>query len=61
MAKKSQIAKSRKVPKFMTRLSRRCAMCGRPRAFMRDFELCRICFREQAEKGNIPGLRKSSW
>lgn len=40
---------------------RRCAKCGRGRGYMRDFGLCRICFREHAEKGEIPGLRKSSW
>ncbi len=61
MAKESQIAKSKKKPKFSTRIVRRCELCGRPRGFMRDFGLCRICFRENAEEGNIPGIRKSSW
>jgi len=61
MAKASQVAKSKKMPKFRTRLVRRCAKCGRPRGYMRDFGLCRICFREHAEKGEIPGIRKSSW
>lgn len=61
MAKESQIAKSRKKPKFRTRVVRRCLLCGRNRGYMRDFGLCRICFREHAEQGFIPGVRKSSW
>ncbi|MDX1535210.1 MAG: type Z 30S ribosomal protein S14 [Candidatus Spechtbacterales bacterium] len=61
MAKKSQIAKSYKKPKFMTRRVRRCFRCGRARGYMRDFDLCRICFRELANKGELPGVRKSSW
>ncbi len=61
MAKKSQIAKSQKEPKFSTRKVRRCFKCGRKRGFMRKFGLCRICFRELANKGEIPGIKKSSW
>jgi len=61
MAKKSKIAKSERTPKFSTRVNRRCQLCGRPRGIMRDFGLCRICFREHAERGHIPGIRKSSW
>ena len=61
MATKSQIAKSNKTPKFSTRISRRCWRCGRKRAYMRDFDLCRICFRELASKGEMPGISKSSW
>ncbi|MEX0649919.1 MAG: type Z 30S ribosomal protein S14 [Candidatus Andersenbacteria bacterium] len=61
MAKKSQIARAAKKPKFSTRIVRRCQLCGRPRGYLRDFGLCRICFRENAEEGNIPGIRKSSW
>lgn len=61
MAKISQIAKSKKKPKFSTRLVRRCFKCGRKRGYMRDFGLCRICFRELANKGEIPGVKKSSW
>jgi len=61
MATKGQIAKSNKKPKFSTRVVRRCWNCGRKRAFMRKFKLCRICFREMANKGLIPGIRKSSW
>lgn len=61
MAKKSMIAKSKKEPKFSSRVNRRCFKCGRPRGYMRDFDLCRICFREEALEGNIPGIKKSSW
>jgi len=61
MAKTSQIAKAKKKPKFSTRLVRRCFKCGRRRGHMRDFGLCRICFRELANKGEIPGVTKSSW
>ena len=61
MAKKSQIVKSKKKPKFSTRIIRRCFRCGRRRAYMRKFGLCRICFRELANKGEIPGVKKSSW
>jgi len=61
MAKKSQIAKSKKKPKFKTRVVRRCFRCGRKRGYMRKFGLCRICFREMANKGLIPGVKKSSW
>jgi small subunit ribosomal protein S14 len=61
MAKKSVIAKSQKTPKFSTREVRRCWRCGRKRGYMRKFEICRICFRELASNGEIPGVRKSSW
>lgn len=61
MAKKSVIARSNKKPKFSTRATHRCFRCGRKRAFMRDFGMCRICFRELANEGQIPGIRKSSW
>lgn len=61
MAKKSQIAKSKRKPKFPSRIVRRCFRCGRKRAYMRQFGLCRICFREMANKGLIPGVKKSSW
>ncbi|MCH7492463.1 type Z 30S ribosomal protein S14 [Patescibacteria group bacterium] len=61
MAKVSQIAKSKKKPKFSTRIVRRCWRCGRKRGYMREFNLCRICFRELANNGEIPGVRKSSW
>ncbi len=61
MAKTSQIVKSKKKPKFSSRIVRRCFRCGRKRAYMRDFGLCRICFRELANRGEIPGVKKSSW
>ncbi|OGZ68268.1 MAG: 30S ribosomal protein S14 [Candidatus Staskawiczbacteria bacterium RIFCSPHIGHO2_02_FULL_43_16] len=61
MAKASQVAKANKKPKFSSRLIRRCFKCGRRHGFMRAFGLCRICFRELALKGEIPGVTKSSW
>jgi len=61
MAKKSVIARAQKKPKFSTRIVRRCFRCGRKRSYMRQFGLCRICFRELANKGEIPGVKKSSW
>jgi small subunit ribosomal protein S14 len=61
MAKKSEIAKSLRPPKFSTQKHNRCGRCGRPRAFIRKFALCRICFRELALRGEIPGISKSSW
>lgn len=61
MAKKSQIVKSEKKPKFTTRIVRRCAICGRSKAYMRDYGVCRICFRKLASEGKIPGVQKSSW
>ncbi|MDO8601151.1 MAG: type Z 30S ribosomal protein S14 [bacterium] len=61
MATKGQIAKSKLKPKFKSRVVRRCFRCGRKRGFMRQFGLCRICFREMANEGLIPGVKKSSW
>jgi len=61
MAKVSQEAKVQKKPKFSTRKVRRCFRCGRRHGFMRKFGICRICFRELANKGEIPGIKKSSW
>lgn len=61
MATSAQIAKSARTPKYSTRKVRRCWRCGRKRGYIRDFELCRICFRELANKGDIPGVRKASW
>jgi len=61
MAKTSVIARSQKTPKYKSRVVRRCFRCGRKRAYIRDFGLCRICFRELANEGMIPGIRKSSW
>ncbi|HHT38448.1 MAG TPA: type Z 30S ribosomal protein S14 [Mollicutes bacterium] len=61
MAKKSLIIKAKRPKKFKVREYTRCERCGRPRAVMSDFNLCRICFRELAYKGQIPGIKKSSW
>lgn len=61
MAKKSVIARAMRPPKFSTRLVRRCFRCGRKRGYIRSFGLCRICFREYANEGMIPGIKKSSW
>jgi small subunit ribosomal protein S14 len=61
MPKKSQIVKSEKKPKYKTRKVRRCFRCGRQRGHIREFGLCRICFRELANKGLLPGVKKSSW
>lgn len=61
MATQAHIAKTKKRPKFSTRTVNRCWRCGRRRGYMRDFKLCRICFRELADNGQIPGITKSSW
>lgn len=61
MAKKSMIAKANRKPKFSSRTVRRCERCGRPRAVIRYFGLCRLCFRNRALKGELPGVTKSSW
>lgn len=61
MARKALIEKSLKTPKFTTRQRNRCKLCGRPRGFIRMFELCRLCFREFALKGVLPGVKKTSW
>ncbi|MGH2458917.1 MAG: type Z 30S ribosomal protein S14 [Chloroflexota bacterium] len=61
MAKKSKIAKSLRPSKFAVQHRNRCHICGRPRAFIRKFGLCRICFRQMALRGQLPGVVKSSW
>ncbi len=61
MAKKSQIVRQQRQPKFRVRAYTRCRKCGRPRAVYRKFGLCRICLRTMAHEGNIPGMTKSSW
>lgn len=61
MAKKSLMVKAAQPQKFGVRVYNRCQICGRPRAFYRKFKLCRICLRNEALKGNIPGMIKSSW
>jgi len=61
MARKALVQKSRGKAKFSARAYNRCNRCGRARAYLRKFGLCRICFREQALAGEIPGVRKASW
>ena len=61
MPKKSMIVKQRRTPKFSSRKYNRCQRCGRPRGYYRKFGLCRICFRELALRGEIPGVTKASW
>jgi small subunit ribosomal protein S14 len=61
MAKKSMIAKAKRNPKFGVRGYTRCNRCGRPRAVFRKFMLCRVCFRELAHRGELPGITKASW
>ncbi len=61
MAKTSMIVKSKRTPKFKVRQVNRCKNCGRPRAFYREFDLCRICFRDLALAGQLPGVTKASW
>jgi len=61
MAKKCLIIKQQKVPKYKVRKYNRCGLCGRRRGYFRRFNLCRICFRELASKGEIPGVTKASW
>ena len=61
MAKKSMIAKANREPKYSVRKVNRCQRCGRPRAVYRQFGLCRICLREMASRGELPGVRKASW
>jgi len=61
VAKKSLIAKSKRPQKFQVRTYNRCRICGRPRGYLRKFAMCRICFRELASRGEIPGVIKASW
>ncbi|MDA1215652.1 MAG: type Z 30S ribosomal protein S14 [Chloroflexi bacterium] len=61
MAKTSKIAKWKKEPRFKVRAMNRCNRCARPRAYIRYFGLCRICFRKMALEGLLPGVRKASW
>ena len=61
MATTAKIAKEQKSPKYKVRLRNRCPLCGRSRAYMRKFDMCRLCFRSLALKGEIPGVIKSSW
>ena len=61
MAKESWIVKANKPAKFQGRQNNRCKLCGRSRAYMRKFGTCRICFRELASSGKLPGVTKASW
>ena len=61
MATTAWVAKTQKTPKFAVRAKNRCNRCGRSRAYIRKFQLCRICFRELALEGKIPGVVKASW
>lgn len=61
MAKVKFFAKQAKTPKFSTRIKNRCNLCGRPRAYIRHFGLCRLCFRKLAHQGELPGVTKASW
>ncbi|BED91606.1 MAG: type Z 30S ribosomal protein S14 [Candidatus Improbicoccus pseudotrichonymphae] len=61
MAKLSLIARQKRKPKYATRAYARCNLCGRTRSFIRQFGICRICFRNLAHRGEIPGVKKASW
>lgn len=61
MAKKSNVVRSKQKQKFSTRSHNRCNLCGRSRAYMRRFGLCRLCFRALAQRGELPGVIKASW
>lgn len=61
MATLASVNKSLRKPKFAVRQHNRCKLCGRPRAYLRKFGVCRICFRNMAHKGQIPGVVKASW
>ncbi|NTW96105.1 MAG: type Z 30S ribosomal protein S14 [Erysipelotrichaceae bacterium] len=61
MAKTSLIVKAHRTPKFAVRGYTRCERCGRPHSVLQKYKICRICFRELANQGQIPGVRKASW
>ena len=61
MATTAKMAKEAKTSKFTVRQRNRCRLCGRPRAYMRKFAMCRLCFRKLALEGNVTGVTKSSW
>ncbi|OMH40256.1 type Z 30S ribosomal protein S14 [Desulfurobacterium indicum] len=61
MARKALIVKAQREPKYKVRKYNRCPICGRPRGFIREFGMCRLCFRTLALQGKIPGIKKASW
>lgn len=61
MARKAKTVRETKKLKYKTRYRNRCKICGRSRGYMRKYGMCRLCFREHAHKGEIPGVRKASW
>jgi small subunit ribosomal protein S14 len=61
MARKALINKCKSAPKFLVRKYTRCNLCGRPHSVIRDFGICRLCFRKLAHLGEIPGIKKASW
>lgn len=61
MAKKSKIVKAGRASKYPVQAHNRCMLCGRPRGYIRKFGLCRLCFRELAHRGELPGVVKASW
>jgi len=61
LARKALMLKAQRKPKFKVRAYSRCPVCGRSRAYLRKFGICRICFRNMALKGELPGVRKASW
>ncbi|MFH1223925.1 MAG: type Z 30S ribosomal protein S14 [Pseudomonadota bacterium] len=61
MATQCRFEKMKKTPKFKIRKRNRCHLCGRPRGYLRRFDMCRLCFKEFAHRGEIPGVTKASW
>lgn len=61
MARKALIEKAKREPKYPVQQRNRCGICGRPRGYLRRFDLCRHCFRAMALRGQLPGVRKASW
>ncbi len=61
MARTALIVRANQKPKYSTRAVNRCKLCGRPRGYIRKFGMCRICFREHASRGQVPGVTKASW
>lgn len=61
MARKALVNKAQEKPKFSAQQHNRCTICGRPKGYLRRFGICRICFRELASRGEIPGVKKASW